>query len=180
MRDRTSGISHGADRPVLNCSLTMFQYSLQCIDHFGEYSIMSNSTAHPSLMEGAHHRPQVRALLERWRGDMLNATKARHITPDKQNNWTVTDQLALTLIFAVGSPLSRAKPLPPQRGAASQNKQKRAYTMTCAGSYLDRMCTALADKTSLLQNQKVQDVPSHLPYVCVQESNDLITEASGR
>ena len=32
---------------------------------------------------------------------MLNATKARLITPDKQNNWTVTDQLALTFIFAV-------------------------------------------------------------------------------
>ncbi len=43
----------------------------------------------------------MRALLERWRSDMLNATKARHITPDQHGNWTVTDQLALTLIFTV-------------------------------------------------------------------------------
>ncbi len=43
----------------------------------------------------------MRALLERWRSDMVNATKARHITPDKHGNWTVTDQLALTLIFTV-------------------------------------------------------------------------------
>ena len=45
-------------------------------------------------------RPQTRALLERWRSDMMDAAKARHITPDKRNNWTVTDQLALSLIFA--------------------------------------------------------------------------------
>ncbi|CAL5220947.1 g3049 [Coccomyxa viridis] len=51
------------------------------------------------------NRPQVRALLERWRSDMLNATKARHITPDKHGNWTVTDQLALTLIFTESNDL---------------------------------------------------------------------------
>ena len=54
-----------------------------------------------SLTAALRCRPQVRALLERWRSDMLNATKARHITPDKHGNWTVTDQLALTLIFTV-------------------------------------------------------------------------------
>ena len=36
---------------------------------------------------------------------MMDPTKARHVTPDKRNNWTVTDQLALSLIFA-------ARPLP--------------------------------------------------------------------
>ena len=51
----------------------------------------------------------MRALLERWRSDMVNATKARHITPDKHGNWTVTDQLALTLIFTV-RPFPCAKP----------------------------------------------------------------------
>lgn len=45
-------------------------------------------------------RPQTRALLERWRSDMMDAAKARHITPDRRSNWTVTDQLALSLIFA--------------------------------------------------------------------------------
>ena len=45
-------------------------------------------------------RPQTRALLERWRSDMVDAAKARHITPDGRSNWTVTDQLALSLIFA--------------------------------------------------------------------------------
>lgn len=52
----------------------------------------------------------MRALLERWRSDMLNATKARHITPDKHGNWTVTDQLALTLIFTV-RPFPYVKPM---------------------------------------------------------------------
>jgi hypothetical protein len=52
-------------------------------------------------------RPQTRVLLERWRNDMLNTSKAHLITEDGQDNWTVTDQLALTLIFAVRSLFSR-------------------------------------------------------------------------
>ena len=58
----------------------------------------------------------MRALLERWRSDMLNATKARHITPDKRGNWTITDQLALTLIFTV-CPSPSAALAPPSRRA---------------------------------------------------------------
>ena len=57
----------------------------------------------------------MRALLERWRSDMLNTTKARHITPDKRGNWTVTDQLALTLIFTVGPSPSPALAPPSRR-----------------------------------------------------------------
>ena len=52
-------------------------------------------------------RPQTRALLERWRNDMLNTSKAHLITEHGQDNWTVTDQLALTLIFAVRCLFSR-------------------------------------------------------------------------
>ena len=52
-------------------------------------------------------RPQTRALLERWRNDMLNTSKAHLITEDGQSNWIVTDQLALTLIFAVRCLFSR-------------------------------------------------------------------------
>lgn len=75
-------------------------------ERHAEYYIQSRLSDHCECQRC--HRPQTRALLERWRSDMLNATKARHITPDKQNNWTVTDQLALTLIFAVrpATPLS--------------------------------------------------------------------------
>ncbi len=54
-----------------------------------------------------HCRPQTRALLQRWRDDMLDASKAHLIAGDGQGNWTVTDQLALTLIFAVLRLVSR-------------------------------------------------------------------------